>query len=69
MKSAEEMRIEILDAGRRCNIPVMFLGEHCHSARDGDCNWECCPQNRDGEPHATGRHCPLDLHEEERGYQ
>lgn len=27
---------------------------------DGDCAWEGCPQLRDGEPEATGRHCPLD---------
>ena len=32
----------------------------CHSARDGDCDWEHCPQNRDGEPERSGRHCRLD---------
>src|SRR4051794_41304592 len=35
-------------------------GERCHSQRDGDCVDPRCPQNRDGEPRATGRHCPLD---------
>lgn len=34
--------------------------EGCHAARDGDCYWAECPQLRDGEPVATGRHCPLD---------
>ena len=32
----------------------------CHAGSDGDCAWEMCPQIRDGEPVATGRHCPLD---------
>lgn len=32
----------------------------CHSDRDGDCFWKKCPQNKDGEPHNSGRHCPLD---------
>lgn len=38
----------------------------CHAAKDGDCNWVDCPQLRDNEPHATGRHCPLDREDEER---
>lgn len=33
--------------------------EICHSARDGDCSWDKCPQERDGEPGRTGRSCPL----------
>jgi hypothetical protein len=32
----------------------------CHAAKDGECFWEHCPQLRDGEPSATGRHCPRD---------
>ena len=32
---------------------------------DGDCYWEKCPQLRDGEPKATGRHCPRDTGEDE----
>lgn len=39
--------------------PVVGV-DPCHSDRDGDCSWCNCPQNRDGEPHKTGRHCPLD---------
>lgn len=31
----------------------------CHAQRDGGCVWPHCPQNRDGEPGATGRSCPL----------
>ncbi len=42
---------------------------YCHSARDGDCSASECPQLRDDEPTRTGRHCPLDMHDEERGYQ
>ena len=34
--------------------------DNCHAGRDGDCIWVECPQLRDGEPVATGRHCPLD---------
>ena len=33
---------------------------HCHAQKDGDCEWINCPQLRDNEPMATGRHCPLD---------
>lgn len=32
----------------------------CHADRDGDCYWTGCPQIKDGEPHKSGRHCPLD---------
>ena len=39
--------------------------ECCHANRDGDCFWEGCPQIRDGEPDKSGRHCPLDLIEDE----
>lgn len=38
---------------------------HCHGGRDGECYWKHCPQLRDHEPAATGRHCPLDQLEEE----
>jgi len=40
---------------------------NCHAGKDGDCIWEHCPQLRDNEPTATGRHCPLDLQQEETG--
>lgn len=33
----------------------------CHAHRDGECWWDSCPQLRDGEPKATGRHCPIDI--------
>lgn len=32
----------------------------CAADGDGDCEHAQCPQLRDGEPHASGRHCPLD---------
>lgn len=38
--------------------PPRFQGQ-CHSGEDGDCDWEDCPQLRDGEPEKTGRSCPL----------
>lgn len=32
----------------------------CHAAlNDGECFWEHCPQERDGEPLLTERTCPL----------
>lgn len=37
----------------------------CHANRDGDCCHAECPQLRDGEPRATGRHCPLDVRDED----
>lgn len=37
-----------------------YKKRHCHAGKDGECNWKNCPQNRDGEPGKTGRHCPLD---------
>lgn len=33
---------------------------HCAAGRDGECGHALCPQLRDKEPRATGRHCPLD---------
>jgi len=31
----------------------------CHAGTDGDCYWSECPQIMDGEPHKSGRSCPL----------
>jgi len=58
--------------------PVRFVHQHllpklamkvqnenyCHAGRDGECCWVGCPQLRDNEPVATGRHCPLDTRDE-----
>ena len=33
----------------------------CQADDDGCCAWEGCPQNREGEPWKSGRHCPLDV--------
>lgn len=38
---------------------------HCAASQDGECNHAKCPQLRDNEPATSGRHCPLDVHEEE----
>lgn len=32
----------------------------CQADGDDYCVWGECPQLRDDEPKATGRHCPLD---------
>jgi hypothetical protein len=63
------MEREIKAAGKKAGLPLDQIGEYCHAQRDGDCIWAHCPQVRDGEPGFTGRHCPIDLHDEERGYQ
>lgn len=46
----------------RINVRVYFKPEkmRCHGSRDGECSWVYCPQNRDGEPWKSGRHCPYD---------
>lgn len=36
----------------------------CRADDDGDCKYTLCPQLRDNEPAATGRHCPFDNKEE-----
>lgn len=40
--------------------PPVAEYQGCRSGRDGDCFWAECPQLRDNEPRATGRHCPRD---------
>lgn len=37
----------------------------CHAAKDGECFWADCPQIKDGEPVKSGRHCPLDVRDED----
>lgn len=32
----------------------------CHADDDDYCTWEGCPQLKDNEPFAIGRHCPRD---------
>lgn len=48
-----------------CKLPIITL--NCHSANDGECHWDLCPQIRDNEPEASGRHCPLDVLDHECG--
>lgn len=36
----------------------------CQADDDDYCDFADCPQMRDGEPHMSGRHCPLDREEE-----
>lgn len=37
----------------------------CAAGQHGECCHEQCPQNRDGEPMRSGRHCPLDIQKED----
>lgn len=37
----------------------------CAAGRDGECGHAQCPQLRDNEPAATGRHCPLDVSDDD----
>lgn len=46
-------------------VPSAVLVEGCHAGRDGECHWKECPQIADGEPEASGRHCPLDRLDDE----
>ncbi|HDL7826284.1 TPA: hypothetical protein PXP39_004220 [Yersinia enterocolitica] len=39
--------------------------KRCAAARDGECHHAECPQLRDNEPKATGRHCPIDNWDDE----
>ena len=41
-------------------VDLQLYVERCHGSRDGECVAPSCPQLRDNEPAATGRHCPLD---------
>jgi hypothetical protein len=41
------------------------LATGCHAGSDGECSWKECPQLRDGEPDKSGRHCPLDVREDD----
>jgi hypothetical protein len=45
--------------------PSQHRMTRCQSDDDGMCDWEHCPQLRDGEPGRSGRHCPLDKSTEE----
>lgn len=37
----------------------------CAAGKDGECGHRLCPQLRDNEPAASGRHCPLDSHQDD----
>lgn len=77
MAQNEELRRRLTEAKNRGEDPTgvvkqtpsiqEFYGltSGCHAGRDGECNWASCPQTRDGEPHLSGRHCPLDNRTEE----
>jgi len=47
-----------LDTGESWSKPKPLT--RCAAGRDGECSHTECPQLRDSEPRASGRHCPLD---------
>lgn len=49
----------------RMRLHGAILPPRCHAQKDGDCGWADCPQERDGEPEKSGRHCPLDVRDED----
>lgn len=59
MTCAEPRRKKLQPLGIKAN-PV-----RCNAGMDGECLWEGCPQLRDNEPHATGRHCPIDVRDDD----
>jgi len=42
-----------------------YLYRRCHCDGDGECSWDLCPQNIEGEPAKSGRSCPLRTIDEE----
>lgn len=50
---------QFLAAAKEAGVTHLAL-TRCAAGKDGDCTHWLCPQLRDGEPKATGRHCPLD---------
>jgi hypothetical protein len=52
---------EAIDAAMQAlSTPAQEQLTRCASNRDGECSHKQCPQIRDSEPAASGRHCPLD---------
>lgn len=55
---------EMVDASRLALQSQGAVGAapltRCAAGRDGECGHAQCPQLRDNEPRASGRHCPLD---------
>lgn len=51
----------------RLKASMRLVGElkRCAAGMDGECCHELCPQIRDGEPKRSGRHCPLDVAEDD----
>lgn len=50
---------------RELTYADVHIIEKCYADRDGDCSHVNCPQLRDDEPKATGRHCPIDTWKDE----
>lgn len=58
----EHTRLKMMAAHTRAVRAKELYGdrERCHAGMDGECIHRDCPQIRDEEPEASGRHCPLD---------
>lgn len=57
IRAVDDPRIEV-------ELAVADPGMRCRAGSDGECFWKECPQEREGEPAASGRHCPLDVRDE-----
>ncbi|MES2048821.1 MAG: hypothetical protein V4447_10500 [Pseudomonadota bacterium] len=58
---ADEAAVALKNVRLKALLPL----KHCAAGRDGECAHKQCPQLCDGEPVKSGRHCPLDNHEDE----
>ena len=56
---------EVANKGDRAATDAGAPLTRCAAGRDGECGHAQCPQLRDKEPAASGRHCPLDNHNED----
>lgn len=55
----------LVDAAvRKPNTQRQSPLQRCAAGSDGDCSHAQCPQNRDGEPAKSGRHCLIDIKED-----
>lgn len=61
---AGECKVPACRAYGYCQTPAT-CDVACHAGRDGECTWSGCPQIRDNEPEASGRHCPMDHHDDQ----
>ena len=61
----EDCNTCIVDPGKCWTCQKKTEPEHCHSGRDGDCNWEDCPQEANNRANYQS-YCPLAVADEAR---